>query len=288
MNIKDLNKLPKKEIKDQLMTCCGSSKWAKLLTKEFPFKSETAFIQKAEDIWYDVCEVEDWLEAFSHHPQIGDVKSLEKKFAKTKNFTSKEQAKVKTASKSTLKKLAKQNKSYQAQNGFIFLVSAAGKSAPELLSLLNTRLNNSRSEELVVAVGEQHKITVNRLQKLLADSNWNKIKGCQLTTHVLDTASGKPAQGITIKLQRMYEGIWQTFTQGITNSDGRITDLLAPGVILEKEKYNMIFETEEYFYNKKQECFYPQVEVQFKVYDDSHYHIPLLLSPYGYTTYRGS
>lgn len=282
MNIKTLNKSSKKRLKEQLMTCCGSKKWADLMAKKAPFKSEEALAQAAEDIWYDVCEVEDWLEAFSHHPQIGDLDSLAKKFA------GKEQAGIKAASKTLLKKLAKQNKAYLKKYGFIFLISASGKSASQMSELLNDRLRNAPLEELVIAVGEQHKITIARLQKLLPKADWSNLKGSQLTTHVLDTGSGFPASHLTIKLQKYFEGSWETFTQGITNDDGRIADLLPPGVTLELGNYKMIFETEDYFEEKEIESFYPGVEIQFKVYDDSHYHIPLLLSPFGYTTYRGS
>jgi len=282
MNIKKLNSYSKKTIKKQLLASCRSKKWAQLLANDFPFKTVESLVQRAEDIWYDLCEVEDWLEAFSHHPQIGDVESLSKKFA------GQEQAGIKKASKATLKKLVKLNKAYLEKHGFIFLVAASGKSANELLDLLEHRLKNTTEEELVIAIGEQQKITIIRFKQLLDTADWSGVKNSQLTTHVLDTGSGLPAENLSISLQKLFEGKWQTFTQGITNADGRIVDLLPPGAVLEKGHYNMIFETGEYFKSKKVENFHPIVEIQFKVSDDSHYHIPLLLSPFGYTTYRGS
>lgn len=110
----------------------------------------------------------------------------------------------------------------------------------------------------------------------------------QLTTHVLDTALGKPAAGLTIRLLNKTGGNWQVIAEGITNSDGRIPNLLPSDSRLAIETYKMIFETGDYFTSTARTVFYPVVEIYFNIADDSHYHIPLLLSPFGYSTYRGS
>ena len=110
----------------------------------------------------------------------------------------------------------------------------------------------------------------------------------QITTHILDTASGKPAAGIPVTLEQQHSGGWQTIAQGITNSDGRITDLLLDNIVLDIAEYKLIFETKGYFLLQNITAFYPAVEIRFYVRDAAHYHIPLLLSPFGYTTYRGS
>ena len=109
-----------------------------------------------------------------------------------------------------------------------------------------------------------------------------------ITTHVLDTSLGKPASGVPISLEREIKGQWKPLGQGITNSDGRLADILPEGP-LEAGTYRMTFDTGAYFHARKTETFYPVVKVEFEIRDPSkHYHIPLLLSPYGYSTYRGS
>lgn len=282
MTIKVFNKVNKIEKAKLLLSCCGSSTWADLMLKQFPFANEKDLIDAATDVWYNQCNSIDWLESFTHHPKIGDVKSLTKKFA------GKEQASVAAAAKKTIAELANANAAYEAKFGFIFIVCATGKLATEMLRLLEDRLSNSIGEELHIAMGEQMKITILRFQKLITEGNWNFLKTSQLTTHVLDTALGKPGKDISIRLQIPVNGVWQTIAQGITNSDGRIGDLLPAQKNLAHGNYKLVFDTGNYFASQKLKGFYPEVEIQFIVFDDAHYHVPLLINPFGYSTYRGS
>lgn len=110
----------------------------------------------------------------------------------------------------------------------------------------------------------------------------------QVTTHILNTATGKPAAGVALRLEQKAGADWQILGQGITNADGRVADLLAKDTIPEPGEYRMIFETAPYFEAQNIATFYPLVEIRFYIRDAAHYHIPLLLSPFGYTTYRGS
>lgn len=110
-----------------------------------------------------------------------------------------------------------------------------------------------------------------------------------ITTHVLDTALGKPARNLPIKLCYMTtDSSWAVIKQGNTNEDGRLTNLLT------KEEfktgyYKITFDTEAYFRAMNTKTFYPYVEVVFNIIKtDEHYHVPLILSPNGYSTYRGS
>lgn len=282
MTIKAFNKLSKVEKEKQLMSCCSSSTWVTQMMKQFPFSNEEDLVNAAINTWYNHCDSTDWLEAFSHHPKIGDVKSLTKKFA------GKEQASVASANNKTIKALAAANKEYEAGFGFIFIVCATGKSATEMLQLLDDRLINSIGEELHIAMGEQMKITILRFQKLITDGDWSFLKASQLTTHVLDTSIGKPGKDISIRLQIRVNGIWQTIAQGITNPDGRIGDLLPQQKILSAGNYKLVFDTGSYFAAQKIKGFYPEVEIQFIIKDETHYHVPLLVNPFGYSTYRGS
>jgi len=195
---------------------------------------------------------------------------------------------VEDANEATLEQLATQNQAYFDQNGFIFLVFATGKSAAEMLHLLNTRLSHLREEELLIAKGEQFKITLLRLQKLitLTASFWNEVS--HITTHVLDTSIGIPGRNITIRLKQNTTQGFRTMAIGATNEDGRIAQLLPPGLRLEPGHYQMCFDTGSYFQSQDKTGFYPKVDIDFTVFDHSHYHVPLLINPFGFSTYRGS
>jgi 5-hydroxyisourate hydrolase len=111
-----------------------------------------------------------------------------------------------------------------------------------------------------------------------------------ITTHVLDTSRGCPAAGIRVVLERRAgEDRWATVGSGETDADGRLRGLLADGAALAPGVYRLIFDTHRYFEARGIRAFYPQVVVVFETTpDDAHYHVPLLVSPFGYTTYRGS
>ena len=111
-----------------------------------------------------------------------------------------------------------------------------------------------------------------------------------ITTHILDTALGRPAAGVLVRLDRLdpEAAVWSTLAEGSTDSDGRVSDLLSPGS-LSPGTYRMFFDTGAYWVASGSEGFYPYVEIVFSVVaTDTHYHVPLLLNPYGYSTYRGS
>jgi 5-hydroxyisourate hydrolase len=109
-----------------------------------------------------------------------------------------------------------------------------------------------------------------------------------ITTHVLDTSLGRPAQGIPVALEMQKSGVWKKLGSQITDADGRARELVPQGA-LEKAVYRLIFNTSAYFASRKITGFYPEVNVVFEIQEPKqHYHVPLLLSPYGYSTYRGS
>ena len=111
-----------------------------------------------------------------------------------------------------------------------------------------------------------------------------------ITTHVLDTAAGRPAAGVPVTLESQTDdGVWRVVGRGATNDDGRARDLLPPDYVLVEGSYRLTFDAASYFAAQGTEAFYTEVSVAFVVRDaGAHYHVPLLLSPYGYTTYRGS
>ena len=106
-----------------------------------------------------------------------------------------------------------------------------------------------------------------------------------ISTHVLDTSRGQPAGGVKISLQRGDE----ILGSGVTDNDGRVMDLLGEGHQLEIGLHRLVFEVGEYFSSRSSEAFYERITIEFVVSSESdHYHVPLLLSPFGYSTYRGS
>ena len=111
-----------------------------------------------------------------------------------------------------------------------------------------------------------------------------------ITTHILDVSRGRPAAGVPIMLEiRAESRSWTELGRGKTDSDGRLKTLLPAEHDLRSGDYRLTFDTAAYFRGLRAETFYPEVQVQFTIRDPSqHYHVPLLLSPYGYSTYRGS
>jgi 2-oxo-4-hydroxy-4-carboxy-5-ureidoimidazoline decarboxylase len=150
-----------------LERCCGASRWVVGVNGRRPFRDAASVFAAARDVFAELTEP-DWLEAFRHHPRIGDIDSLRKKFATTREWAAGEQSGAAGAAEETLQALAEGNHLYEERFGFIFIICATGKSADEMLQLLRARLPNERSMELRLAAAEQEKITHLRLEKLLA------------------------------------------------------------------------------------------------------------------------
>ncbi|WP_422110723.1 hydroxyisourate hydrolase [Elizabethkingia meningoseptica] len=110
----------------------------------------------------------------------------------------------------------------------------------------------------------------------------------QLSSHVLDITTGQPASGIRVNLEKQRQDkSWESIEVKTTDSNGRISDFLS-SVKDNTGIYKVTFYTEEYFKMQKISTFYPYIEVVFTISDNKHYHVPITLSPYGYSTYRGS
>ena len=166
MTLDEFNALSESQARSELLRCCGSRRWALEMSARRPFGNFNELIDAAAKFWTSLAP-NDWKEAFSHHPKIGDIKSLRKKFAATAQWAEGEQAGVTQTSEKVLKELAEGNRLYEAKFGYIFIVCATGKSAEEMLTLLKIRLNSVPADELKIAIGEQAKITRIRLEKLL-------------------------------------------------------------------------------------------------------------------------
>ncbi len=168
MTLERLNGAPAAEAAEALGRCCGASAWVNAMLAARPFASAEA-LHAAADTCSAALEEGDWLEAFAHHPRIGDVASLRAKFATTAEWAGGEQAGAAAADEVTLQALAKGNDDYFARFGFLFIVCATGLTAAEMLARLEARLPHERAEELRIAASEQNRITHLRLEKLLRE-----------------------------------------------------------------------------------------------------------------------
>jgi 5-hydroxyisourate hydrolase len=115
-----------------------------------------------------------------------------------------------------------------------------------------------------------------------------------ITTHILDLSTGRPAAGVVVTLERAQAGAiegareWKPIGRGATDADGRLRTLVPAGTVAAPGSYRLVFATGAYFARLGARAFHPHVTVEFEVAGEPHYHVPLLLSPFGYSTYRGS
>lgn len=124
---------------------------------------------------------------------------------------------------------------------------------------------------------------------LISLISFSQDKNYQLSSHILDVSKGSPVSGVTIKLEKMDETTkkWIKIDEKVTDKNGRITDFLN----LEQSNlgiYKLTYLTADYFQKNNLESFYPFIEVVFQIKDKSHYHVPITLSAFGYSTYRGN
>jgi 2-oxo-4-hydroxy-4-carboxy-5-ureidoimidazoline decarboxylase len=158
MRLDELNALPDAEAAAAFLRCCGSMRWARMMAAARPFAGAHALAAAGETA-AESLDRPDWLEAFAAHPQIG---------ASTQSsWAAAEQAGSRSASDEVRKRLVEANRAYHERFGYIFIVCATGKSAAEMLRLLEDRLTNDAATEWRFAAGEQRKITRLRLAKLL-------------------------------------------------------------------------------------------------------------------------
>ena len=166
MTLDQLNEISAELATAELLKCCGSTRWAREMSRNRPFASLEELCQKADAVCGSLKE-EDWLEAFRAHPKIGERKAATDQSQQAQSWSAQEQSGVTNAARQTVDELAQQNREYEARFGFIFIVCATGKSPEELLEILKSRIDNDRHEELLIAAEEQRKITRLRLEKLL-------------------------------------------------------------------------------------------------------------------------
>lgn len=170
VTLKELNALPADQARGLLAQCCGSSAWVNGMLARRPFRSPED-VYKAADEVADELGRSDWLEAFEHHPKIGETRSATSQGETEKSWSAGEQAGVVVADGTVRAAMADANAEYETKFGYIYIVCATGKTADEMLALARARLKHSADKEIRVSADEQRKIIRLRLEKLLAQEN---------------------------------------------------------------------------------------------------------------------
>jgi OHCU decarboxylase len=152
---------------DAMIACCGARRWAAAMVRQRPIDSMEKLGATADEIWFTM-DVPDWMEAFACHPRIGERKAAHAT-AKSKEWSKLEQSAASGAAAEIVARLAEGNALYEERFGFTYIVCATGKSAEEMLAILEGRLKNDRETELREAAEQQRQITQIRLRKWLAE-----------------------------------------------------------------------------------------------------------------------
>jgi OHCU decarboxylase len=168
MRLEELNTLDPAAAERELLRCCGSTRWARTMASARPFGTADDMLAAADRSWLALGP-DDWLQAFRAHPRIGESSGSKRsgRSGGSGAWSDQEQAGVRTARDAVRERLAQGNRDYEARFGYIFIVCATGRSAEEMLAMLDERLTHRPDDELRVAAEEQRKITRLRLAKLV-------------------------------------------------------------------------------------------------------------------------
>ena len=166
MNLKELNELDQADAREVFFLCCTASNWINGMADARPFKDTDSVQAQAVKLW-ETMEKSDFMEAFDGHPKIGDPDSLGAKYRNTHALASGEQSSVELASDEVIHSLEIANQQYEQKFGYIFIVCATGKTADQMLGLVNRRITNDPETELAIAAIEQQKITAIRISAIL-------------------------------------------------------------------------------------------------------------------------
>ena len=164
-----LNAMPRAELAECLRACCGSTRWVERMIARRPWGSPDAVLAASDEVCRTLAH-EDWMEAFGHHPRLGESKARTPQDARAIGWSAGEQAALSTAGTDLRAALATANAAYETHFGYICIICASGKDSEELLAITRARLGNTPPIELRIAAEEQRKITRLRLAKLFHDT----------------------------------------------------------------------------------------------------------------------
>jgi len=306
-----LNVLPADTARQHLLACCSSTRWAGEMVAGRPYASTAGLLARSDQAVAALGRA-DLEQALAGHPRIG------RPAGPAGSASRREQAGIQAADAATVQALADGNEAYERRFGHIYLACASGRDGAQLLALLRERLANDPAAEWEVVRRELARINRIRLGRLLEEvpgpatrapaAALARTPASAITTHVLDTARGVPAPGVAVRLDRVSPArpgddareTTEEIGRASTDADGRVRSI-GPSR-LPAGRYRLTFGTGDYlrvFYapsptgqapaGQPGPAFFPEVAVTFVIDGETpHYHVPLLLSPFGYSTYRGS
>ena len=164
--LRDLNALPPHAVEPLLAACCGAPGWVRGMLARRPFASRDALLE-ASDAVCDKLSNDQWLAAFAHHPRIGEQRAAAEVNETAQRWSEGEQSDAMGGGDSLQDELREAQRRYEMRFGYIFIICASGRTAPEIMSELETRLHNDHHAELRIAAEEQRRITRLRLEKLV-------------------------------------------------------------------------------------------------------------------------
>lgn len=277
------------ELRELLRSCLAVPRWIEQIANAAPFPSAQALLECARHA-ADPLERAEIDQALADHPRIG---ASAQGASRSAAFSRAEQQAPDADDPGLAAAITAGNAAYEARFGRVFLIRAAGRTRAEILAELHRRLALDDETEVETVGRELREIALLRLRRLIDEGTAPPAANSSrshITTHVLDTARGTPATSLRVTLERGAPdapGGWEQIGSGRTDADGRIAALGPPA--LPADRYRLRFETGAYFAAQQTAAFYPEVTVVIDLSDpDAHYHVPLLLSPFAYSTYRGS
>jgi hydroxyisourate hydrolase len=276
---------PPPELRELLRSCLAVPRWVEQIADGAPFASAADLLERARRAADPLREAEIEL-ALAAHPRIGERPRGEGRSAA---FSHTEQRAPDADDPELAEAIAAGNTAYEQRFGRVFLIRALGRSRAEVHAEQRRRLALDDEADLRIVAGELREIALLRLERLLAEEAGEQgpAPRSRITTHVLDAARGIPASGLEVILEQRADDDWTVLGRGRTDIDGRI-DTLGPRE-LPAGRYRVTFDTGAYFARQNTAAFYPEVVVVVELADPAaHYHVPLLLSPFAYSTYRGS
>ena len=281
--LRRFNALPRRDLLEALYSICNCHDWANQVADGRPYDDIAGAVSAATQSWFSLGPT-GWKEAFAGHGTLG-AKVAEQK------------EEMARASRGVVLQIETANVEYEAKHGHKCITFAAGKSPERLLLEVLSRTPKTVEEEFRRCAEQTMLISALRLCRFVEPASISEddiLVVSPVTTHILDTSLGLPAKGVTIRMEfEVAPSRWIPVGTGVTNSDGRVTDLL-PGFydtlsLFQRGTYRITFDVAGYYNTLNAKAFYPEAVICFVVEDPSqHFHIPLLLNPYGYSTYRGS
>ena len=271
-----VDRLPEPEARTLLTSCLAAPAWVDGMLAGRPYVDRKALLARGTEL-VGLLTDEEVEVALARHPRIGERAGADH----DAELSVAEQAGVDPDDEAVAAALRAGNEAYEERFDRVFLIRAAGRSSQDILGELHRRLGNddvTESREVAEQLGE---IALLRLDALVPQED-----GSTVSTHVLDAALGRPGAGIAVHLERLPDDGAPPgrVGEGVTDDDGRVKELAAG---LPPGSYRLSFDTAAYFAGTGTDAFFPRVDIVFAV-AAGHYHVPVLLSPFAFSTYRGS